>query len=267
LSVQVLAIQRVTLAVGVHFLPSVKISNRNSVADPGGLEMNSDALESVEKKPVPRNAGYASRNQNLNEEALVTAARGGHTEAFDQLWQCHAKRILRTACRITRNHADAEDALQDSLLKAFVHIGDFDGRSSFSSWLTRIAINSALMILRKKRSALELSLDDPGTQEKYLASAALADRAPDPEAGFARRQEEQILQAAIRELRPSIRQAVELQKLKGHPLAETAQMMGLSITATKSRLYHAKTELRQSLKTGSARLTRATAGMDLLPAA
>jgi hypothetical protein len=112
--------------------------------------MNSDALESVEKKPVPRNAGYASRNQNLNEEALVTAARGGHTEAFDQLWQCHAKRILRTACRITRNHADAEDALQDSLLKAFVHIGDFDGRSSFSSWLTRIAINSALMILRKK---------------------------------------------------------------------------------------------------------------------
>ncbi len=229
--------------------------------------MNSDALESVEKKQVPHNAGNAFRIQNLNEETLVTAAKDGHTEAFDQLWQCHAKGILRTAYRITRKHADAEDALQDSLLNAFVHIGDFDGRSSFSSWLTRIAINSALMILRKERSAPELSLDDPGTQEKYLASAALADRAPDPEAGFARREEEQILQAALRELRPSIRQAVEPQKLNGHSLAETAQMMGLSITATKSRLYHAKAELRQSLKTGSVRLTRATAGMDLLPVA
>ena len=101
----------------------------------------------------------------LNENTVIAAAKRGQTAAFDELWQSHTKRILRTTYRITRNREDAEDALQDSFLRAFLHIKDFDGRSSFSTWLTRIAINSALMILRKKRSALELSIDDPGNHD------------------------------------------------------------------------------------------------------
>src|SRR5215470_2265727 len=87
-----------------------------------------------------------------DEDALLTAVKRGQTSAFDELWQSHANRLLRTTYRITRNREDAEDALQGALLNAFVHIRTFDGRSSFSTWLQRIAINSALMILGKNRS-------------------------------------------------------------------------------------------------------------------
>jgi RNA polymerase sigma-70 factor (ECF subfamily) len=92
------------------------------------------------------------------EDALVAAAKQGQAEAFATLCQPYARRLIRNAHRITRNHEDAEDALQDAFLSAFIHIKNFDGRSSFSTWLTRIAINSALMTLRKKRSSRETSI-------------------------------------------------------------------------------------------------------------
>ncbi len=92
------------------------------------------------------------------EDALVAAAKQGQAEAFATLCQPYAQRLIRNAHRITRNHEDAEDALQDAFLSAFIHIQNFDGRSSFSTWLTRIAINSALMTLRKKRSSRETSI-------------------------------------------------------------------------------------------------------------
>src|SRR6476619_1658732 len=147
------------------------------------------------------------------EDALVAAAKQGQAEAFATLCQPYARRLIRNAHRITRNHEDAEDALQDAFLSAFIHIKNFDGRSSFSTWLTRIAINSALMILRRKRSALELSIDDPGNHEGNLAFPDVPDRAPDPEAHCAQREREGILRSAIRALRPTIRQAIELHKL------------------------------------------------------
>jgi DNA-directed RNA polymerase specialized sigma24 family protein len=83
---------------------------------------------------------------------LVAAAKNGDHQAYAELCRRHSQRTLRTVLRITRNIADAEDTLQEALLKAYTHIGEFDGRSAFSSWLTRIAINVALMLLRKRRS-------------------------------------------------------------------------------------------------------------------
>jgi RNA polymerase sigma factor (sigma-70 family) len=180
----------------------------------------------------------------MDESGLVAAAKRGHRAAFDELWQSHAKRLLRITYRITKNQEDAEDALQDSLLLAFVHVKNFDAKSSFATWLTRIAINSALMIVRKKPSNPELSLDDPRNHGRNPDVPA---HAPDPEAHFAQCERAEILREAIRALRPTIRQAMELQKLKECTVSETAQELGLTLTAAKSRLFHGKTELRKTL--------------------
>jgi len=99
--------------------------------------------------------------EGLDEKKLVAAAKSGQSVAFDVICERLAPRIIRSLLRITKNREDAEDAMQDSFLSAFIHIGEFDGRSAFSTWLTRIAINSALMILRKKRTSHEISLDGP----------------------------------------------------------------------------------------------------------
>lgn len=93
-----------------------------------------------------------------SEARLLSAARQGQQAAFGELCERHAKRIYHTALRVTRNHEDAEDALQDSFLSAFVHLRKFDARSSFSTWLTRIAINAALMKLRRNRGSREIPM-------------------------------------------------------------------------------------------------------------
>src|ERR1700733_15149688 len=117
----------------------------------------------------------------------------GHYAAFEAIWRSHAKRILRIAERITRNREDAEDAVQDSFLRAYVHLHDFDGRSSLSTWLTRIAINSALMILRKRRAVVEVSIDAPRDRDGDSGALDVADGAPGPEAQYVLREREGML--------------------------------------------------------------------------
>ena len=105
----------------------------------------------TEENLVMESLALRDECERLDEKRLVAAAKYGESVAFDVLCERLTPRILRSLLRITKNREDAEDALQDSLLSAFIHIAEFDGRSAFSTWLTRIAINSALMILRKKR--------------------------------------------------------------------------------------------------------------------
>ena len=207
-----------------------------------------------------------SRLHHIEGDGLVAAARRGGAAAFNELWQAHSKRILRITYRITKNREDAEDAVQDSFLNAFLHLHSFDGRSSFSTWLTRIAINSALMVLRKRGYATELSIDERGDRGPSEI-ANLRDRDPNPEAHFAQNEREETLRDAIRSLRPTIRRAVELHKLQEYSLKETAVLMGLSVTAAKSRLHHAKAELRASLKPKTIRRRGTTSRFRLLPAA
>jgi RNA polymerase sigma factor (sigma-70 family) len=202
----------------------------------------------------------------LDEARLVAEAKRGGSAAFEELWRAHTKGVLRTTYRITRNREDAEDALQDSFLSAFANIHAFDARSRFSTWLMRIAINASLMIVRKKRTAFELSLDDRDPDGDWPA-ADLPDRAPDPETQFVRRERAEILRQAIGALRPSIRRAVELQKLGEHSVEETAAKMGLTVTAAKSRLNQARAALRESLNPKAFRQTRHTGRFHLLPAA
>jgi len=180
-------------------------------------------------------------SETTREKRLVVAAQRGSREAFAELCQPWAKVILQKVQRITRSREDAEDALQDSLLRAFVHIKDFDGRSKFSTWLTRIAINSALMLLRKRHHSAEFSLSDK--ESVWEAS----DQLPSPEILYAQRERESILLAAIKNLRPRIRQVLE-RRLQEESLTETAQILDISVGAAKARLFHARAALRNSAR-------------------
>jgi RNA polymerase sigma-70 factor (ECF subfamily) len=193
------------------------------------------------------NFQLSGRCSGIAESELAAAARQGEAAAFEELCRSHAAKILGIAYRITKNREDAEDALQESFLKAFVHIQDFDGRSSFSTWLTRIAINSALMILRTRRSSVEFSMDDNGGNEPNPVFVNLADGAPNPEVACAQRERDEILHCAVGELRPAIRNAVEVRIFHEHSLEETAEMLGVSVPAAKSRLHQARAELRTLL--------------------
>jgi RNA polymerase sigma-70 factor (ECF subfamily) len=179
----------------------------------------------------------------MNETSLLAAAKNGETAALDTLCRAHAEKLFRTVHRLTRNREDAEDAVQDSLLRAFLHLKTFDGRSAFSTWLTRIGINSALMILRKKRNSRELSAHGPGVDETLWEAA---DSTPNPETRCAEREQERILRDAISNLRPTIRRALELQILEHLSIQETAAQIGISVSAAKARVFHAKVALRKS---------------------
>jgi RNA polymerase sigma factor (sigma-70 family) len=184
----------------------------------------------------------------MTEAMLVAAAKRRQQGAFEQLCERSAQRILRTTLRITRNREDAEDAVQDAFLKAFTHMKDFDGRSSFSTWLTRIAINSALMLLRKRRLGREISVDSFADQNEKGQVWEISDPTPGPETQYLQEERERLLWRAISTLRPSVRKVVELQLSRDCAMKETAKTTGISVCAAKSRLFHAKAAIRKSLR-------------------
>ena len=177
------------------------------------------------------------------EASLLATAKSGETAALDTLYRAHAKKLSRTVLRITRNREDAEDAVEDSFLRAFLHLKSFDGRSAFSTCLTRIGINSALMILRKKRNSHEISARGPGVEDTLWE---VPDSTPNPEIRWAEREQEGILRDAISNLPPKIRCALELQILEHRSIEETAAQIGISVSAAKGRVFHAKAALRKS---------------------
>jgi RNA polymerase sigma-70 factor, ECF subfamily len=204
---------------------------------------------------------------DFREKNLVAAAKSGCAAAFEELCLPYMERLRQRTYRITKNWEDGEDALQDSLLRAFVHLKNFDGRSAFSTWLTRIATNSALMILRKKRSSYLVALDHSEDPRGSAPVDTVADANPNPETHCSQREQEQILRGAILQLRPKIRRAVELQQLEENSLAQTAQILGITLAATKGRLFHAKTALRKALQRNPARQSRGRRHLRVLTAA
>jgi RNA polymerase sigma factor (sigma-70 family) len=163
--------------------------------------------------------------------------------AFAELCRRHSKTVLRTVTRITRNKEDAEDALQDSMLRAFTHLYSFDGRSAFSTWFTRIGINSALMILRKKRTHREIYFDDT-----TWGSLAILDLAPDPERSYFEKQRDSAVREAVRSLPALLRGVTEARYSGEGSLKEVAEIMEISVVVAKSRLLRAKRTLQRTLK-------------------
>jgi RNA polymerase sigma-70 factor, ECF subfamily len=184
------------------------------------------------------------------DAVLVTAAKSGDDTAFAQLWERHSTKVLRRVYRITGNRDDAEDVLQEAWMKAYAHLKAFEGRASFSTWITRIAINSALMALRRKRAHPESSMEV--YDGETWRSLDVADQTKDVEELFTRHESAQRLKRAICRLKPLQRKVVEIHQLNDGSIKETADLAGISTGATKSRLSRARASLRKALQQKSA---------------
>jgi RNA polymerase sigma-70 factor (ECF subfamily) len=183
----------------------------------------------------------------VSDEVLVSTAKSGDANAFVELSKRHSNRLLQAAYRITRNWQDAEDARQDSLLKAFTHLKDFQEKSSFSTWITRIAINSALMILRKKRGCIEISIDGSEDSDRNYGRREVRSLTEDPESFLVREEREELLRDAILQLPQVFQEVLELRQAREYSTREIAQALGISVPAVKSRLSRAKLTLRAAL--------------------
>jgi RNA polymerase sigma-70 factor (ECF subfamily) len=179
------------------------------------------------------------------DEVLVEAAKVGDRPAFAELWERHSNTAVRVAYRITKNRDDAEDVIQDAWFKAYIHLATFDGRAKFSTWLTRIVINSALMTLRRKRSHLETSMEI--MDGEIWQESEIADETQSVEALYAKHERIARLKQAIRRLQPSLRNVIELHQSQDRSVKEIADLAGLSLAATKSRLLRARRFLRKDL--------------------
>ncbi len=184
-----------------------------------------------------------------SDAALVAATKSGETPAFEKLVVRYERRVFAVAQRITNNREDAEDVVQESFHKAFIHLGDFQEKSRFSTWLIRIAMNEAFMLLRRRRGVLEVlpESNDDGVES---VSEAFVDQRPSPEESCWRRERTELLTEAINRLGPKIRSTILLSDLQEHSLEETAQILGTSISAVKSRLFQGRRKLRGTVNPG-----------------
>jgi RNA polymerase sigma-70 factor (ECF subfamily) len=193
-------------------------------------------------------SGSPDRLVAQEDAALVAGAKTGDARAFELLVQRHEGKVFLLAQRITRNREDAEDVVQQSFQKAFVHLEKFEGESLFSTWLTRIAINEALMLLRRKRGSREVPIMESSSDNETAQLLDFPDSGPNPEVSCLRREQEQILSAAVNELAPGMRKAIELRELGELSTGETAKIMGLSAGAVKARVFHGRRKLRKTLE-------------------
>jgi len=188
----------------------------------------------------------ASQVGQDSDGALVAAAKCGDTHAFEKLVLRYKRRVFAIAQRITNNHEDAEDVVQDCFHKAFLHLDAFQERSQFSTWLTRIAMNEAFMLLRRRRGVLEVLPD--GTDDAGISvSEVFVDQSPTPEESCWRRERADLLTAAINRLGPKIRRTILLRNIEERSLEETAEILGTSIGIVKSRLFQGRRKLRGTL--------------------
>ena len=185
----------------------------------------------------------------LSDSELVAATKCGNTEAFDQLVSRYERRVLTLAQRIVNNREDAEDVAQESFHKAFLHIGSFQEKSLFSTWLTRIVMNEALMVLRRRRRTFEVSSESPGEVTKSIA-ATFMDQSSNPEQSCWRQERTKLLTEAIDRLSPKVRKTILLYDIEEHSVNETAQILGTSVDAVKSRLNHGHEKLRGTMNPG-----------------
>lgn len=190
---------------------------------------------------------YAQHEVDAADEvALVRSAKEGNIEAFEQLIARHTTMIFRVAANIVGSREDAEDVVQEAFLKAFQHLRQFEERARFSTWLTRIAVNAALMKLRVARRTPLLSMDAESEEHTSLGKM-IADWKPNPEQLYNRKQLKEILQQALAALPEGYRMVFLLRDVEGVSIADTAELLGLSVTNVKTRLGRARQKLRVQL--------------------
>jgi RNA polymerase sigma-70 factor, ECF subfamily len=201
----------------------------------------------------------AARTPAAPDTMLVAAARNGKPAAFEKLVERYERRIFRLAENVTQNREDAEEVMQDAFFRAFTHLEGFKGSSRFSTWLTRIAINQALMKLRRRRPTV--SLDDERETENHFVIHEIEDWGPSPEQRYSQQELQNILREAMGQLSPGLRLVTQLRDVEQLSTEETAQILGLSVSAVKSRSRRARLTLREMLNRyfGQSRLCEAEA--------
>jgi RNA polymerase sigma-70 factor (ECF subfamily) len=183
---------------------------------------------------------------NDSDSPLVAGAKRGDTQAFEELVFRYERRVLAIAQRITNNREDAEDVAQESFHKAFRHLDSFQEKARFSTWLTRIVMNEAYMLLRRTQRVVEV-LPENEDDAPESASPAFVDQRPSPEESCWRRERTELLTEAINRLRPTIRRTMLLRDMEERSVEETAQILGTSISAVKARLFHGRQKLRETV--------------------
>jgi RNA polymerase sigma-70 factor (ECF subfamily) len=184
----------------------------------------------------------------VNDETEVLAlARQGDVGAFSQLMKRYETKIFRLAQHITQNREDAEDVLQETFLKAYEHLDQFQGNSKFYTWVVRIAVNQALMKLRKRRSDRSVSLDEGIDTGEDTVIREIAAWDENPEQRYSREELGAILDEAVESLSPPYRTVFVLRDIEELSTEETAEALDLSIPAVKSRLLRARLQLREKL--------------------
>lgn len=185
---------------------------------------------------------------SANEADLLDQAQRGDSAALELLFSRHSPQLFRTAMRVLGNEADAEDALQDGLLSAYRNLQGFQGRSQFSSWLTRIVINAALMRLRRQRNHPTVSIDDEKPENELRLADLLPHPGPGPHEVFAGEQLRERLNDHLSDLSPALRSAFLLRYAQGLTNEEVAEVLGVSELAVKTRVHRARAELAERLK-------------------
>src|SRR5438270_978649 len=182
-----------------------------------------------------------------DELALVQAAKAGDVGAFEDLVRRYDRNVFRIAQHITQNREDAEDVVQDAFLKAYGNLAQFQGQSKFYTWLVRIAVNEALMKLRRRRPERTVSLDQDVETDEDTIPREVADWSPNPEQQYNQAELRELLQKTIQGLPSGFRTVFVLRDVEGLSTEETAEALGLSIPAVKSRLLRARLQLRERL--------------------
>jgi RNA polymerase sigma-70 factor (ECF subfamily) len=183
----------------------------------------------------------------FDESVLVAQARAGDSKAFTELVSRYERKIYRLAKNITQNNEDAEDVLQDAFMKAYEHLDSFQGNSKFYTWIVRIAVNEALMKLRKRKSDRTVPLDEPMELGEETVEREIAVWEDNPEQRYSREEMQRILDEAVDTLKPDFRTVFVLRDIEELSTEETAEALGISIPAVKSRLLRARLALREKL--------------------
>jgi RNA polymerase sigma-70 factor (ECF subfamily) len=182
-----------------------------------------------------------------DEGQLVARAQAGDSQAFTELMNRYERKIYRLAKHITQNDEDAEDVLQEAFLKAYEHLDTFQGNSKFYTWIVRIAVNEALMRLRKRKSDRTVPLDEPVDTGEEMVTREIAVWEDNPEQRYSREEMHDILDQAVESLKPDFRTVFALRDIEELSTEETAETLGISVPAVKSRLLRARLALREKL--------------------
>lgn len=235
----------------IAFFPEPYIGHVPAVLAESAIEAVQNSANEQQKLPDIRALDSSIVDyRQASDEQLLAGARASDECAFVELSSRCQDLLRNRVFRIVRNREDTEDVVQDALLKAYKHLSDFRGSSSFATWLNRIAINSALMVLRKRKSRSEVPLDQRGLEEHTWEMWEFPDPCPNPEQAYTKRQVVDLVSRAIDRLPPAYRIVLEDRYRREWSIQECADAVGISVAAAKSRLFRARLTIRSALEEG-----------------